>query len=319
MSATPRRFSVPPECAGERLDVVLVRLDPSLTRSRAQASIRAGAVSVAGRPAERPSQRVEAGDALELREHEAAPPRPGGPAGTALRVVFEDAALAVIDKPAGVVTHPSERVRGGTVSELAAARFGALPTVQGEDRPGIVHRLDADTSGLLVIARTEEAAAELVRAFRERRVEKEYFALVHGVPRFDSEWIETPIGRDPRRADRMGIAAEGEGRAARTYYETRERFVDFALLSVQPESGRTHQVRVHLASIDHPLVGDRLYRGRKSLARRIPAGAPRLKRHALHAARLAFEHPSSGERLEFRSELPADMAEFLAFLRALAT
>ncbi len=314
MSELPsRRLRVPPECSGERLDVVLTRLDPSFSRSRAQESIRAGAVSIEGRTAARPSERVEGGERIEIRDHERPRTRPGGPAGTELRVLFEDSELAVIDKPAGVVTHPSPTVRGGTVSELAEARFGPLPLVQGEDRPGIVHRLDADTSGLIVIARTEAAAHALVRAFREREVEKEYLAIVFGEPRFDSEWIESPIGRDSGRADRMSVLSAG-GRVARTYYETRARFTGFALLSVRPETGRTHQVRVHLASIDHPLVGDRVYRGRKGLARRMPAGAPRLERHALHAAGLAFRHPRSGEPLSFRCELPRDLGAFLDWL-----
>ncbi len=312
------RLVVPPELDGERLDLVLVRLSEGLSRTRAQESIRNGAIRIDGRGATRPAERVEAGQRIEILEIEPARARSGGLERAELSVVFEDSDLAVIDKPAGLVTHPSRLVRGGTVAELAAQRFGALPTAQGPDRPGIVHRLDADTSGLMVLAKTEAAAQALVRMFRERQVEKEYFAIVFGEPRFDSEWIEAPIGRTRGRADRMSIVDVGEGRAARTYYETRARFRGFALLRVRPETGRTHQVRVHLASIGHPLVGDRLYRGskggRKGLAREMPAGAPRIERHALHAASLAFAHPRTGHRSVFRSELPQDMRAFLDWL-----
>ncbi|HED65764.1 MAG TPA: RluA family pseudouridine synthase, partial [Planctomycetes bacterium] len=194
-------------------------------------------------------------------------------------------------------------------------RYGSLPSPQGEDRPGIVHRLDADTSGLIVVGRSEEAAAGLVEAFRGHRVEKRYLAIVFGVPRFDSDWIEAPLGRATGRADRVRVVEPGEGRDARTFYRTLERFERFALVEALPETGRTHQIRVHLASIDHPLVGDRVYRGRRGLSRKLPREAPAPKRHALHAAGLGFEHPVTGEPLAFESAPPADMERFLRWLR----
>jgi len=317
MSAPARdRFQVPGELAGTRLDRVLAALIPDLPRTRLREMIEDGRVSVEGAPERRPATRVREGSRLEIERVERDRSRPGAPAGAELAVVHADEHLVVIDKPAGMVVHPGPVVRGGTVAERAAEAYGPLPVLQAEDRPGIVHRLDAETTGLLVVARTAEAGAELLRQFREREVEKHYAALVHGVPRFDSEWIETPIGRDPRRADRMAVVAEGEGRAAETYYEVRERFGAQARLDCRPHTGRTHQIRVHLASIGHPVVADELYKGRGAAVRDLPDGAPRMQRHALHAERLAFVHPATGERVEFTAPLPDDLAACLAWLRA---
>ena len=212
------------------------------------------------------------------------------------------------------MTHPSATVRGGTVSEMATERWGELATAQGDDRPGIVHRLDAETSGVLVLARTEAAGEELVRQFREREVSKRYLAIVHGDPRFDSDWIEREIARSDHGSDRMAVVADGEGREAITYYETLERFGDFALLACEPKTGRTHQIRVHLSSIGHTVVSDRLYRARRKLE--LPRDAPAMPRHALHAQRLGFRHPTTGEELAFEAPLPADMQALLDWLRA---
>ncbi len=315
----PRRtFRVPPDLAGERLDKVLVVfLGGELSRTRIQELIQDGAVSVDGRLAERPAESLEAGQELALREVPRSRLRAGGSPGTELVVLHEDEHLAVIDKPAGTLSHPTSVVVGGTVSELAALRWGELPDPQGEDRPGIVHRLDADTSGLMVLARSELAGAELVRAFRERAIEKGYLALVHGDPRFDSDWIETPIGRSRLRPDRMRVLEEG-GRPASTFYRVRERLRDrgqpgFALLECWPKTGRTHQVRVHLSSIGHPLVGDRVYPGR--VRRPLPAEVPPLARHLLHAHALRFTHPVSRESLSFESQLPEDFERWVEWLR----
>jgi len=311
----PQSFSVGPDLAGERLDRALSRFLEGRSRTRLQELIRDGGVRVDGETVSKPSFPLAEGQSITLAEVPRSRVRPGAAPGLDFRVVHEDEHLAVLDKPAGMVVHPSELVVGGTVSELATERFGELPRVQGEDRPGIVHRLDADTSGLLVVARSQVAADGLLEAFRERRVEKGYVAIVHGVPRFDSDWIEEPIGRAAKRGDRMAVVARGEGRDAETFYETRERFEGFALLHCKPTTGRTHQIRVHLAHIDHPLVGDRLYRGRRGNANALPRSAPRLGRHALHAAELAFVHPASGERLAFEAPLHPDMAALLGWLR----
>jgi 23S rRNA pseudouridine1911/1915/1917 synthase len=310
----PRIFLVPAELAGERLDRALVALlSGELSRTRVQELIQDGGVLLDGRPAERPAELLEAGGTIEVLDVPRSRLRPGGPEAGELVVLFEDEHLAVVDKPAGQLSHPTSVVRGGTVSELARARWGELPAPQGADRPGIVHRLDADTSGLLLIAKGERAAWELVRAFRERRVEKGYLALVHGEPRFDSDWISTPIGRSRQRPDRMRVLEQG-GRPAETFYRVQERFPGFALLECRPRTGRTHQIRVHLASIEHPLVGDRVYPGR--VRQRLPAGSPATARQLLHAHALALAHPIGGAPLSFESPPPADLRRWLEWLRA---
>jgi len=313
--ARPRRLVVKANQAGERLDVVLVALlKRKVSRTRIKEMIQDGAVRLDGVPAERASQPLEAGQVVEIREVERARTRPGGPEGGALVVLFEDEHLAVCDKPPGQLAHPTTVVTGGTVSELAVARWGKLPAPQGEDRPGIVHRLDADTSGLIVVVKSEAAAVPLVEAFRERTVEKRYLALVAGEPRFDSDWIKAPLGRAQRRSDRVMVLPEGEGREAETFYTVKERFEGFALVECRPKTGRTHQIRVHLAHIELAIVGDRLYAGRKR--RPLPPDAPPVERHLLHAAGLSFDHPVTGARLELESPLPPDFQLWLDWLRA---
>lgn len=313
---TPRkvRLTAPQELGGVRLDKLLAGLLEGTPRTRIREMVEDGRVRVGESVVRRPSHPVPPGAELLVELCERDRTRPGGAPGLDLCVLFEDEHVAVVDKPAGVVAHPSSTVRGGTVSELAVARFGPLPTVQGEDRPGIVHRLDKETSGALIVARSEAAATALVEAFRAGRVEKEYAALVHGDPRFDNDWITAPIARSERTGDRMSVVAEGQGRAAETSYSVLERFGDLALLSCSPKTGRTHQIRVHLAHIGHTVVGDTLYRHRRRFA--LPDGLPRPKRHMLHARRLAFEHPVLGGRVEVEAPVPADLEEVLRFLRA---
>ena len=327
---TRRLDPLPPEMDGERLDRALARLLPGLSRTRLQEWIRDGGVRLDGTPVRRPAQPVEAGQVLELTSVPRSRERRGAPEGLDLSVCHEDRWLAVVDKPAGMVVHPSSVVRGGTVAELAEARWGPLPRLQGDDRPGIVHRLDAETSGLMVIAREAEAGAELLRQFREREVEKRYLALVLGDPRFESDWIEAPLARAPRSPDRMSVvrppleddrtASADPGRPASTFYEVVERFGDAALLACRPVTGRTHQIRVHLESIGHPVVADRLYTGGRGAARaQLPAQAPLPKRHALHAARLSFTHPGTGQRVVFEAVLPPELERLLTWLRQRAT
>jgi len=323
MSGTPERFLVPPALAGERLDRVLASLLGGLPRAHVREIIEGGHVRVGGLPVTRAARRVESGETLEVevvpRERGRSAERPE----LELRVVHEDEHLVVVDKPAGMVAHPGPNLRGGTVAELAAERWGTLPVLQGlrgEDeegaveRGGIVHRLDADTSGLMVLARTETAGVRLVEQFRAREVTKLYKALVHGEPRFEQDWIEAPIGRHPKYRERMAVVAEGEGREAATFYEVVDRLGAWAWLSVRPTTGRTHQIRVHLTHVHHPLVGDRLYRERSTPP--LPERAPPLERHALHAASLAFAHPVTGERLFVEAPLPPDLERLLSWMRA---
>ena len=306
----PQSLSVPSEADGMRIDRALTHMLDGVSRARIQELIRDGGVLVDGAKIERLSHPVVAGQVLELREVLRSRERSGG-SDEGFEVVFEDEALAVIHKPRGMVAHPSDIVRGGTVSERAVERWGDLPAAQGEDRPGIVHRLDADTSGLMVVALQDAAAEELVRMFREREVEKEYQAVVFAETRFDSDWIEVSIGRRPDRPDRMSVTKDG--REAETFYETLERFRDFSYVLARPRTGRTHQIRVHLTHIGHPLVGDRVYRGRTSF--KIPSDAPKISRHLLHASSLGFKHPISGEKLSFQVDPPKDMQDVLSWLR----
>lgn len=308
-----RQILVPAEWAGQRLDRALCDLLPDHSRTRIQAGIKAGMARLNGEPATRPSQALEAGQQLEWNPTWA--PRPEvALAGPAPEVLYEDEHLVVIDKPAGMLTHPAGAKRGGSASEWAAAHFGDLPELQGEDRAGVVHRLDAQTSGLLVLARSEAAGEHLLEQFRERRVQKHYQALVAQVPRFLSDWIVAPIQRSPRSPDRMSIAPEGEGRASETFYERLEVFAHAARLRLEPKTGRTHQLRVHLESIGHPILGDPLYRGQ--IPEPIRRALPKAPRVMLHAERLAFVHPADGRELVFESAPPADYAAILGELRA---
>ncbi|MEX1024779.1 MAG: RluA family pseudouridine synthase [Planctomycetota bacterium] len=302
-----------------RLDLALVTWLPELSRSRLQEWIRDGGVTVDGDLVDRPSTVLDPGAIVELREVVRSRERRGSEEGTGFGVVFEDEHLVVVDKPAGMVTHPSDVVRGGTLAELAVERYGPLPSPQGEERGGIVHRLDAETSGLLILARTDAAAAHLLASFRERRVTKVYSAFVYGEPRFDADVIDAPIGRAPKKHDRMSIVALEEGRAAETFYETQERYGRAAWMRCYPKTGRTHQIRVHLAHIEHPIVGDALYRGRRGLALDLPAGVRAPGRLALHAERLSFQHPATGTTVEFEAPLPADLVAFRDELRATRT
>jgi len=321
---------------GLRLDRFLSENLAFLSRTRIQELIRDGGVQVAGETVLRPSHPMELDQAIEVRHVDRSCIRRGSEEGLALTVLHEDAGLIVIEKPAGMVAHPSTTVRGGTVAEHAAERFGDLPSLQGEERPGIVHRLDAETSGVMVLARTEAVATSLIEQFRERTVKKTYLALVEGEPRFDTEWIRVAVGRHPQRPDRIsvkpekggGIIIKGEGDdippedqregtwlEASTFYEVSERFRRHALLSCSPRTGRTHQIRVHLAHIGLPVIGDRLYRKFGASRPRLPKGAPPVERQLLHAHRLEFEHPLDGRRVTFESPVPADFRAALEWLR----
>ena len=308
---------VEPGAAGERLDRWLAGRLPDLSRARLQALIDEGAVHVDGRAARR-SARVKPGQSVEVSVPDPAPAAPQ-PEDIPLRVVHEDPQLIVIDKPAGLVVHPGAGTAGGTLVNALLHRVKDLSGVGGVLRPGIVHRLDRGTSGLMVVAKDDATHQHLARQFASRTVEKEYLAVVVGRPRRASGAVDAPIGRDPVHRKRMSVRAP-RGRAARTTYVVEEPLAGAALLRVRIHTGRTHQIRVHLASIGHPIVGDATYGSRRASAsggERLAAAVRALDRPALHASRLSVTHPATGERLTFTSPLPEDLSALLERLRRL--
>jgi 23S rRNA pseudouridine1911/1915/1917 synthase len=292
-----RRLEVSEDAVGERLDAFLAA--PLGSRSRAQRLIDEGRVRVDG-TARAKGHRLAGGERVEVDEPE--PPAAPDPGDVAFAVVHEDDAVLVVDKPAGVVVHPGAGVHGPTLVDALAGRIAGGPD---PERPGVVHRLDRDTSGLLVFARTEPAYEVLQRAMAQREVEREYLALVEGVPPARTGLIDAPIGRDRRVRTRMSTDTDAP-REARTRFAVQRTFGErAALLRVRLETGRTHQVRVHLQAIGHPVAGDREYG---------TAGRFGLQRQFLHATRLAFDHPGTGERVAFDSDLPEDLQKALKVL-----
>jgi 23S rRNA pseudouridine1911/1915/1917 synthase len=306
----PLRIEVPAAAAGERLDQLLAGVEQIGSRAHAQRLIDAGRVTVDGAP--RPKRhRVKAGERVEVaRGGDDAAPVAGAAADVPFAIVFEDEHLLVVDKPAGVVVHPARGHRGATLSEALAGRAAG-----GEDpaRAGIVHRLDRDTSGLLVVAKSEAVHRALQEAIRRRALRREYRALVEGCPPARSGTIDAPIGRDRRVRTRMSTDTDVP-RAARTHFELERAFAGFTLLRVTLETGRTHQIRVHLQAIGHPIAGDPEYAAAAGAGGL--ADALGLTRQFLHAARLAFAHPVTGEPVDVSSPLPPDLAAVLARLEA---
>lgn len=325
-SAETITLTAPADAAGERADRFLAGAIGSLSRSRVKALIESGHVRRDGAPLTDPAQPVRAGAHYELH---LPPPEPATPVAQAmpLTILFEDADLIVLDKPAGLVVHPAPGNPAGTLVNALLAHAGEeLTGIGGERRPGIVHRLDKDTSGLMVVAKSERAHQALTEAFATRReeLERAYLALVWGLPSPSAGEIEAPIGRHPADRKRMAVVAEGRGKPALTRYVTERTFgTACALLRCRLATGRTHQIRVHLSHRGHPLVGDPLYCRRvPSAARTLPeplrAALLGFPRQALHAATLGFRHPVTGAALRFESALPADMAELLRRLSAYA-
>ncbi|MFZ5558785.1 MAG: 23S rRNA pseudouridine(1911/1915/1917) synthase RluD [Pseudomonadota bacterium] len=303
-AARAERLVVPREAAGLRLDQALARLLPRYSRSRLAAWIRDGCVQVDGRAAS-PKDKVRGGELIELAPAQDPAVTAFAPEPIPLAIVYEDDQLLVLDKPPGRVVHPGSGNWQGTLLNALLHRCPALAAVP---RAGIVHRLDKDTSGLMVVAKTLSAHASLVRQLAARDVRREYLALVQGdVNRGGT--VDAPVGRHPTQRTRMAVVARGK--PALTRYEVLERFGPCTLLRCRLETGRTHQIRVHLTSIGHPLVGDPVYRRNAAL----PAPCRAFRRQALHATTLAFVHPQSGRTLRFDAPPPSDLAELLAALR----
>ena len=304
---------------GIRVDRLLAERFPHITRSRFQKLLRDGKVTARGRKV-RSAYRVLLGDDIQIRVPD---PEPLDlvPEDIPLRIVYQDDALLVVDKPPGLVVHPAA---GNATGTLVHALLFHVPGLTGGAawRPGIVHRLDKDTSGLLIVARTERAHAALADALRERRVRRSYIAVVWGHVGAASGDIETSIGRSPSDRKRMAVVTRG-GKPATTRYRVREHLATTTLLDVALATGRTHQIRVHMAHIGHPVFGDPTYGGRNSRLTPLAAGLrvqarralDRLPRQALHAARLVFQHPMTGAELRFESPLPEDFVAALALLR----
>lgn len=301
---------IPAACAGMRLDQALAELLPAYSRSRLQQSLKAGQLRVDG-ALRRPRDPVRGGETVS-GELAWAVETVAAPQDIPLAIVYEDADLLVINKPANLVAHPAAGHRDGT---LVNALLHHAPELTALPRAGLVHRLDKDTTGLLVVARSLRAHTALVDQLQARAIEREYLAVVNGAPVAGGA-VDAPLGRHP--VDRQRMAVTPGGKLAVTHYRVLRRFRAHALLRVKLETGRTHQIRVHMAHIRFPLLGDPVYGGRP----RVPPGAsPRcietiqqFRRQALHAERLALTHPATGERLEWRAEIPADLAALLATL-----
>jgi 23S rRNA pseudouridine1911/1915/1917 synthase len=292
------------ELGGQRLDQAVAAQLSQLSRAQVQRLIKAGAVTVNGRTS-KPSYLVAVGDQIVVRLPEEAEtavlPEP-----VPLDILYEDEHLLVVDKPAGMVVHPAYGHSSGTLVNALLAHAPQVANVGGLERAGVVHRLDRDTSGLLLVAKDEETRVGLQRQFKRRQIAKSYLALVEGRVTPREGVIEAPVGRDKRQRKRMAVVRSG--REATTTYRVIEAFADHTLLEVRPHTGRTHQVRVHLAWLGYPLVGDEVYGLRRQ---RLLQG-----RHFLHAWRIAFTHPITGERMSFEAPLPRELDAVLARLRA---
>ena len=301
-SGPPADLSIPASCAGQRLDAALASLLPAFSRSRVQAWLRDGAITVDGAPGDA-KRKVYGGEQVRLQIAPA--PAPAAAEALDLPIVYEDDELIVIDKPAGLVVHPGS---GNWSATLMNGLLHHAPGLSAVPRAGIVHRLDKETSGLLVVAKTLPAQTDLVRQLQARTVGRRYLALALGDVVADG-FVDAPIGRHPVQRTKMAVVPGG--REARTHYAVLERFGLATLVECRLETGRTHQIRVHMASIGHPLAGDPVYGRRKS-------GDPRLDafpRQALHAWQLSLRHPRDGRDMHWQSELPADFSALLASLR----
>jgi 23S rRNA pseudouridine1911/1915/1917 synthase len=303
-------FKIGPDDVGVRLDTFLAAQIAGWSRARLQRLIETEDVLVNGKPG-KPSYKLRENDELEV-DLIAPVTTTFTPEAIQIEIVYEDDTLVVVNKPAGLVVHPAAGIHSGTLANALAHHFQQLPNASSV-RPGIVHRLDRETSGLLVVAKTEAALENLSDQFRARSVYKSYVALVHGRVNSDAGRIEQPLARDPSNRTRMAVVRGG--RSALSLYRVNRRFNRFTLLDIELKTGRTHQIRVHLAWLKHPVVGDETYGlGRDNTVQnaKLRSQIRNLGRHFLHAEKLAFAHPVTGERVQFESPLPADLSELLA-------
>ena len=326
-------FTVPMEAAGTRLDHFLTAQLPGVSRSRIQLLLDQGEVLLNGAPS-KPSFKLRGGEQIVITGEPHPEPLKAAPEDIPLDVVYEDAHLAVINKPAGMMVHAgsgqNEDARsGGTLVNALLHRFKALSSTGGELRPGIVHRLDKETSGLIIIAKNDKAHAALAELFSSRQISKTYIALVHGHVERPKGTITAAVGRDPVRRTRMTVRPTENSRNAVSHYEVvrrlTTRFGKFTLVRVRIETGRTHQIRVHMASLNHPVVGDTLYgaagqlsvqSGPQSSRRKAAMEKLRLGRNFLHAARLEFHHPMTRKLVQLEAPLPGQLETFLARLES---
>jgi 23S rRNA pseudouridine1911/1915/1917 synthase len=310
---------VGPEEVGKRLDAYLSEQFRDYSRGQLRGIIETGHVQVNGQYS-KPAYRMRLDDLVEV-ELPDLPPAGPLPEDIDLEILFQDEYLAAINKPPGMVVHPARGHWSGTLTCALAFHFQELSSLGGTNRPGVVHRLDRDTSGVILVAKSDQAHAGLAAQFEARTTEKEYLAIVRGLPDRDRDLIDKPIGRHPYQREKMAIRAQhSTSREARTFYEVVERFPRHALVRVAPQTGRTHQIRVHLAHVGCPILCDRLYAGHAQVTRQEledgrEGGQVLLDRQALHAWRIALRHPVTGERLQFEAPLPGDLERVLQRLR----
>lgn len=317
----PVELVVKPEQSGWRLDVFLVHHFPDYSRVHLRRIISAGGVQIDGKGG-KPSYRLKPRQVVRAVLPDI-PREAPSPEDIPLDVLYEDDWLAVVNKPPAMVVHPARGNWSGTLASALQHRFaGQLSSVGGPTRPGIVHRLDRDTSGVILVAKHDLAHSKLATLFQDRQIEKEYYALVLGVPERDRDVIDQPLGTHPTQREKMAIRRnDPESKHAETFYEVEQRFQGYAAVKVLPKTGRTHQIRVHLCHIGHPILCDRQYGGHSQITRGEITGRHDddtilLDRQALHARRLRFQHPESGEIMEIIAPLPEDMATVLAELRS---
>lgn len=301
---------IPSDSAGQRADVFLSGIFPDLSRSSVKRHIERGHILIDGETF-KPSRIVKSGENLSV---DIPPPEPleAAPEEIGVEILYEDEDIVVVDKPAGMVVHPGAGVTGGTLVNALLHACGDLSGIGGKTRPGIVHRLDKETSGVMVVAKRDAVHRSLSEQFRSRETEKEYAAVVSGEMKKNSGVFVSPIGRSPSNRVKM-TALRGGGRDAETRWEVVERLRGATMVKVEPKTGRTHQIRVHFSENGFPVLADRVYGGRKSRPRGVAGDL--IKRHALHARRLGFTHPGTGKRIEFSAEIPEDMASLVDFLR----